>query len=52
MEPHKTFLVQFDSTKLELNNINYPVKNIAPSSEKDKRKGESCVTNLWLNHIT
>ena len=34
MERYKTFLVMFDSTKLNLNNMNDPVKNRASSSDK------------------
>ena len=48
----KRFVVPFDSTKLNLNNIKNPVKNIASSSDKKKSKGETCGTNLWKNHIT
>ena len=34
MKPYKTFFVPFYSTKLDLNNINNPVKNRASSSDK------------------
>ena len=34
MEPYKTFFVPFDSTKLNIFNINNPIKNRAPSSDK------------------
>ena len=46
MELYETFFVPLVSTKLNLNNINNPVKNIASSSDKIK-KGESCGTNYW-----
>ena len=36
MEPYKTFFVTFDYTKLNLNNINDPVKNRASYSDKKK----------------
>ena len=53
MEPYKMFFIPFDSIKLNLNNINDPVKNRASSSDKEKKsKGESCDTNLWRNKIT
>ena len=38
MEPYKTFFVPFYSTKLNLNNINDPVKNRASSSDKKKNQ--------------
>ena len=34
MEPYKFFFIPFDSIKLNLNNINDPVKNRASSSDK------------------
>ena len=43
MEPYKTFLVPFDSTNLNLNNINDLVKNRASSSNKEKNQRR----NLW-----
>ena len=46
MELYKTFFITFDSTKLNLFNINNPVKN-RPSSRDKGKKGESCGTNLW-----
>ena len=38
MEQYKTFFVPFDSTKLNLNNTNNPVKNRVPSSDKEKKQ--------------
>ena len=46
MEPYKTFFVPFDSTKLNLNNINDPVKNIASSSDKGKKAKEKVVAPI------
>ena len=43
MEPYKTFFVPSDSTKLNLNNINDPVKNRASSSDNEKNQ----MRNLW-----
>ena len=45
MEPYKTFLVPFDSTKLNLNDINYPVKNRASSSDKEEKEREKFVAS-------
>ena len=45
MELYETFLVPFDSTKLNLFNINDPVK-IEHHQVTRKNKGESCGTNL------
>ena len=42
MEPYN-FTVPFDSTKLDLNNINDPVKNRASSSDKEKKAKEKVV---------
>ena len=67
MEPYKTFIVQFDSTKLNRFICNDPVKNgekyimsddeEAPknpesSSDKKRKQRESCSTNFWKNNIT
>ena len=52
MEPYNTFFVLFDYTKLNLNNINNPVKTEHHQLTSKKIKGESCGTNLWQNHIT
>ena len=46
MELHKTFFVPFDSTKLDLNNINYPVGNRASSSDKDKKSKEKVMATI------
>ena len=40
MEPYKTFFVLFDSTKLNLNNINDPVKIEHHQVMRGKRKGK------------
>ena len=47
MEPYKTFFVPFDSTKFNLNNINNPVKNRAPSSDKGKKQRRE----LWHQFV-
>ena len=46
MEPYKTFFVSFDYTKLNLNNINNPVKNRASSSDKGKKSNEKVVAPI------
>ena len=47
MEPYKTFVINFDSTKLNLNNINDPVKNKASSSDKGKKQRRK----LWNKFV-
>ena len=47
MEPHKTFFEPFDYTKLDLFNINDPVKNRSSSSDK----GEKQRRNLWHQFV-
>ena len=49
MEPYKTFFVPFDSTKLNLNNINGPVKNRASSSDKRNKSKEKIVAPICGN---
>ena len=46
MEPYETFLVPFDSTKLNLFNINNPVKNRASSSDKKIEAKEKFVAPI------
>ena len=46
MEPYKTFFIPFDSTKLNLNNINDPVKNRASSSDKKKKAKSKVVARI------
>ena len=46
MKPYKTFFVPFDSTKLDINNINDPVKNRSLSSEKEKKAKEKVVVPI------
>ena len=46
MEPYKTFLVPFHSTKLDLNNINDPFKNRASSIDKKKKQRIKVVTPI------
>ena len=46
MEPYKKFFVPFDSTMLNLNNINNPVKNRAPSSDKEKKAKDTVVAPI------
>ena len=46
MEPYKTFLVPFDYTMLDLNNINNTVKYIASSSDKGKKAKEKVVAPI------
>ena len=41
MEPYRMFYVTFD-----------PIKNRTSSSDTEKRKGESCGTIFFQNHIT
>ena len=43
---YKTFFIPFDFTKLGLNNINDPVKNIASSSDKDRKSKEKVVAPI------
>ena len=57
MEPYETFFVPFDSTKLNLNNINNPVKNRASSSERKKKQRrklwhQSVVKSHYLNNLS
>ena len=47
MEPYKTFFVPFYSTKLNLLNIDDPVKNRASSSDK----GENKRRKLWHQFV-
>ena len=52
MELYKTIFVSFNYNKLNLVNINDPVQNRAPSSDKGgESKRERCGTNLWRNHV-
>ena len=46
MEPYKTFFVTFDSTKLDLNNINNTVKNRASSNDIRKKAEEKVVAPI------
>ena len=46
MKPYKTFFVPFDYTKLDINNINDPVKNRSLSSEKEKKSKEKVVVPI------
>ena len=56
MEPYKTFFVPFDSTKINLNNINDPVKNRASSSDNvgERRKlwHQFVARSNYLNNIS
>ena len=47
MEPYKTFFVTFDCTKLNINNINGRVKNIASSSDKRGKAKEKVVAQIY-----
>ena len=47
MEPYKTFFVPFDSTKLNLNNINDPVKNRASSRDKGEKPKDKVVAPIY-----
>ena len=46
MEPYKTFFLPFYSTKLNLYNINNPVKSIASSSDKGGKSKEGVVAPI------
>ena len=46
MEPYKTFFLPFDSTKLNLFNINSRVKNRASSSNKKKYAKDKVVAPI------
>ena len=46
MEPYKKFFVPFYSTKLNLNNINNPVKNRSSSSDKGEVSKEKFVAPI------
>ena len=46
MEPYKTFFVPFDYTKLDIININNPVKNISSSSDKETKPKEEVVAQI------
>ena len=46
MEPYKTFFVPFDYTKLDIININDPVKNISSSSDKETKPKEEVVAQI------
>ena len=48
MEPLTIFFVPFNSTKLYLNNINDPFKNIASSSDKEQKAMEKVVAPVCV----